>query len=211
MSEDIKSWEGPAVAGPFYEMLSFSNVLVIRPWTAEDDPRLMPWLKRARREMPEAHTKRQHEWALAREALQGAMLIPGAELNVESAVFVGFQQVEQFPDWRFSLTHTDGWAACWAIPQCELKGIGLDIELKTRQISSEISERIAHEDDVSLDPLQLWAIKEAAYKTFSPADQQGLWLKDVSVGPESFELAGVTGRWQCDAHKDLWVIKAWID
>ncbi len=57
--------------------------------------------------------------------------------------------------------------------------IGLDIELKTREMTQKIAQYIRHEEDEIFN-LKAWCIKEAAYKALSFYEKE-LSLKEIKI------------------------------
>lgn len=171
------------------------------------------WLKRAEQLMPEVHANRRHQWAYGRVALMEAFRARGLELSLHIE-FTGFQQVRDFPQWRFSLSHTVGHAAALVVPEKIGRGVGLDIELSSRQVNQGVQERMHHAgDDGHLSPIQLWSVKEAAYKTLPHVIQQSIWLKSIIVNGAGFRVDGhpqLRGHWKQQPHSELIVMMAQV-
>ncbi len=160
------------------------------------------WLMRARETLIDVHPRRLAEWALGRVAWERAMAARGQATLAPQ--WLGHQQVSGYAG-RFSISHTPDWAAA-VVDKAE--GLGVDIEVKGRKVSPEICQRMAHVTDQIDDPLSLWAIKEAAYKTLPAEIQSKVWLNSIAILNESFEVAGLSGRWCLYEHPDLVVCVA---
>jgi 4'-phosphopantetheinyl transferase EntD len=172
--------------------------------TGEHLEREAQWLERARETMPDVHPRRQLEWALGRVAWELAMAAQG--FVDPTAQWRGHQRVEGSA-LRFSLSHTKGYAGAWVGQHV---GMGLDIESRTRAISEEIQTRMAHAEDLTLAPLELWCLKEAAYKSLPAEIQQRIWLNSIAIKATSFEAMGMEGRWDLHPHEGLIVARAWF-
>lgn len=172
--------------------------------TGEHPEREAQWLARAQESMPDVHPRRQAEWALGRVAWELAMAAQG--LEDPAPVWRGHQRVEGSA-LRFSLSHTKGHAGAWA---GHFLGMGLDIEARTRMIAGEIQERMAHSDDIGLAPLELWCLKEAAYKALPKEIQERIWLNSIAIRETSFYVMGMEGHWDLPAHSAMTVARAWF-
>jgi 4'-phosphopantetheinyl transferase EntD len=172
------------------------------------------WLSAAPAEILSAHPKRRSEWISARVALEIAFSSQGVFLDPANARFSGFQSLEGFPDWRFSLSHDDVMSIAWLTPARAALSIGVDLEQPTRTISKAVHERfVTASDDNSLSAIALWGIKEAAYKTLSKAEQEKFWLNDLVVKADrTFAVAGtIRGRWLQNCEADSLCSYAWTD
>lgn len=161
------------------------------------------WLAEAKRIMPDVHPNRQIEWALGRVAWEVSMRQHGRPTS--HVEWVGFQQIANSPV-RFSISHTTGWAGAWITT---FEGVGLDIELKTREMSADVQKRMKHAADMKLTPLELWTVKEAAYKSLPKELQEKIWLNSIAVTDGVFEVEDLKGEWQMHPHGELVVAKAW--
>jgi len=106
------------------------------------------------------------------------------------------------PEVLVSLTHTRGaGAAVTALMSSDLKGIGIDIEKKSRLLRPEVLSKISHHpQEESPTGIHLWTAKEAAFKAVSPFWQQSktFILKDILVEGDTFsvkQLGNGTLRW----------------
>ncbi len=172
------------------------------------------WLERAWVLMPVAHVNRHRQWASGRVALSLALKDLGLEINLLQAKFLDHQSILELPKWKFSLSHTDSFAAAWLLPKSPHAGMGLDIEDNDRVVPYGVSERMKNAgDSAALSPLELWCIKEAAYKTLLPELQESLWLKSIVVKERTFTIDGweqFKGEWQKVEHPGLIVIQAQV-
>ena len=94
-----------------------------------------------------------------------------------------------------SLSHTRGLVAIYAYT----RGVrlGIDVELKTRKIPSASRAKIHKMDSIdtsSIEPIQTWVLKEAAYKVLYPKLHADIWVDDLSLSfwqPSSYDAVVV--------------------
>lgn len=110
---------------------------------------------------------------------------------------------------KVSLSHTKG-LACAAMSQDpEVVSIGVDVEWSDRKYRSGIEKYfLRDEDDKSLELIELWACKEAAYKALSPIykgdktlvikdfiiKERVIYLEDLPIGEVQVEKLDYLGR-----------------
>ena len=167
------------------------------------------WLKLAREKLPGVHPGRHNEWALSRWALD-QQLRSEAGLIAFGKEFDGFHHLRGIPEWTFSLSHSKEWGGAWLVKTQDGLGIGLDIEYKDRKISHEVFQRMNNPDDINIDLVTQWAVKEAAYKSLPKEIQDSLWLNSIKVKRGTFEVRGhsVKGEWTTFPHDQLIVAAA---
>ena len=122
------------------------------------------WFTLAQERLSNFHINRQKEWALARVCLSLCFAEHDIDLKPSSAIFKNFHELAHLPHWRFSLSHTKDYAAAWLEPAASMRGMGLDIELTTRKVPEHVKSKILNEGDISVSLLEMWSIKDAAYK-----------------------------------------------
>ncbi len=172
--------------------------------------KLAGWELKARVALGEVHPNRLREWALGRLALETALAREGVPLGAWDGCAEAFQRIPGLDGWRFSLSHTDGHAGAWVVPEQGM-GIGLDIELKRRAMDPAVGERLRAPGDAGYDPLLLWTVKEAAYKALTTEQQKGVWLNRLVVEEGRFRVEGAPqeGRWLTWPHPELWMVGAY--
>lgn len=172
-----------------------------------DHPALMSaWLARAKSEMPSVHPNRLQQWASGRVALSLAFAAQGVALGLTDH-FDDFQRVRELPAWRFSLSHTQGFAAALVAPKA--RSIGIDIEPRERAVAEGIVARMHHEaDELSLSALERWCAKEAIFKALPAELQQQIWLNSIALKRGEFSVQGYRGVWRGVPHAQLMVALA---
>lgn len=188
------------------------STLVVITRDSVDTELFKSWHVLALSRMGDVHANRRQEWALARAALSLAFSKHGVSLRPEHCVFKGHHELNQYPQWRFSLSHTKNAAGAWLAPTNSVRGLGLDIEYNDRKVSASVKARLAHSEDMALSTLELWSLKEAAYKALPAMAQENIWLNRIKVTPGQFELTGspFRGFWETASDGKLLVSKAWL-
>lgn len=119
-------------------------------------------------------------------------------LGIEQSL--GFYR-EPFKEDRFhcSLSHTKGISL---ISVSQNQKLGVDIELKNRELSEEIKKRIGEHESYS--ELQQWVIAEAVYKSCDP--RPGAFSK-IQVFQNHYEWCGQEGFFQVgDLNSYFWAL-----
>jgi 4'-phosphopantetheinyl transferase EntD len=186
-------------------------LIILRTETA-DAEQFALWHNEAQKRMPDVHANRKIEWALARMALAQTLALHGMKLTPSQCLFKGHHELTHLPQWRFSLSHTKDVAAAWLMPAARVRGLGLDIEFKDRKVPPQVKARLAHKNDTVLPALQLWALKEAAFKALPTLAQNDVWLNRLIIAEKSFELENspFVGEWELTEESDLFIARAWL-
>jgi 4'-phosphopantetheinyl transferase EntD len=130
-----------------------------------------------------------------------------AELHSES-----HSSLATHPEWIFSISHTRDSAMVWLAPSGNQ--IGADVEIVTREISPVAMQRLrSQRDDVrGLSAIEIWTLKEAAFKALTPKQQGDAWVFDMVIrGNEFFSPdETVAGYWRQELDQQ-WVRSiAWV-
>src|SRR5690606_6721348 len=119
------------------------------------------------------------------------------------------------PEFKVSLSHTRGLSAAVLGENCA--SVGIDIERIDRRFNPATQKYyLTTEDRRDLTALELWCIKEAAFKAFAPLKtyqtiKDVLVLKDLNVIAENIIFNGKeVASWNCQKHDDLITAIAWI-
>ncbi len=170
------------------------------------------WHQVARERMSDVHANRQREWALARMCLALCFEKHGIALNPTQAVFKNHHEVAHLPAWRFSLTHSREVAGAWLMPAAQVRGLGVDVELSNRKVPPQVKARLAHKQDIQLNDLELWTLKEAAFKALPTLAQTDIWLNRIIIREKQFELENspFVGEWSLEKDQSLTIARAWL-
>lgn len=171
------------------------------------------WHQVARERMADVHANRQKEWALARLCLAQCFEKHGIDLNPTQAVFKNHHEVAHLPAWRFSLTHSKDVAGAWLMPAALVRGLGVDVELTQRKVPPQVKARLTHQQDIKLSDLELWTLKEAAFKALPHLAQTDIWLNRILITEKFFELENspFKGQWTLEKAHGLTIARAWLN
>ncbi len=168
------------------------------------------WLKIAKVVLPGAHPNRLQEWSLARIALKEELNRQKISIDVKNTKIENYQRFIGHPELMFSLSHTRTYAGAWVLPSKLCLGLGLDLELKDRKISEDIQKRLFNTEDAEMDPLTLWSVKEAVYKSLPPNAQEKIWLNFIRIKKDKFSVENFphSGEWRVYPHHELLITQA---
>lgn len=187
--------------------------LVTLTWDTAPAEARDAWHRLADARMPDFHANRKKEWALARLCLAQCFENHGIVLNPAQAVFKNHHEVTHLPAWRFSLTHSKDVAGAWLMPAAQVRGLGVDVELSNRKVPPPVKARLAHKQDIKLSDLELWTLKEAAFKALPSMAQNDIWLNRIIITQNVFELENspFRGEWGLEKADGLTIARAWLN
>lgn len=157
----------------------------------------------------------------SREALANLLKQESLEVNdlKVDLELINYQNLKKFPDYVLSLSHTLGAGAAVLSKKSEIVSLGIDIEWSDRHLKDEAARFYRHPEDSShySDKLELWTMKEAAFKALSPLGYPGvLVLSKIIIQDGVFftrerpELSGIVSTYKKPIdHKNLWVAIAY--
>lgn len=161
-----------------------------------------------------AHPSRKTGFLLARQALQNCLREQGVELEVKDLNLINYSQIKAYPSYTFSLSHTENWGAAIVGNKNDYRSLGIDIESNERTVSMQILERIRHPEDKKLRNIELWCLKEAAFKALM---NSGLWdapveFSSLRIGQHtwSHSPSKLEGEWELDKTNGLVVGRAFL-
>ncbi|MFZ4713529.1 MAG: 4'-phosphopantetheinyl transferase family protein [Bacteriovoracaceae bacterium] len=134
------------------------------------------------------HPERARGYLTARFALLEAYQQLGIKLEFSDLQNLKDNRHQDFQDFFFSLSHTSyrGKTVAGALLQKKNFAVGLDLEWKSRSIQKGAEHFFVREEDYEIDPLVLWCLKEAAFKSISSVFPPGLVLKELWVRGSNF-------------------------
>ena len=136
------------------------------------------------------HPKAISAWRSSRTALKKAFRALGITIQESDLGSSGIQQLNSFPEWRFSITHSEKYSAAWVTRNANF-GIGIDLESISRVISPELSLKIANASDTLPPDIRCWSLKEAIYKCYCGDEKQSkLNFSRISLVNGSFHIDG---------------------
>ena len=162
-------------------------------------------------EVLKSHPNRQRDWYVSRLALIAAFKSIGESKSFIDLVFHDYQRLSLESRWKFSLAHTDSCGCAWVVPSGSLLGLGVDVENRHRELSVSLQKSLKTKDDISLDAISLWNIKEAAFKSLGRETQGDVTLSKIVATQNRFSILGFdeSGTWQQQISGDFLQAFAW--
>lgn len=111
-----------------------------------------------------SHPARKKSFILSREALRLTLLEMGETPLVPQLKLQNFCLLNSWPDYLVSLSHTRLAGAAVLVDRRVFVSAGIDIELQNREVSEAVARKITGPEDLPLRKIELWCLKEAAYK-----------------------------------------------
>ena len=168
------------------------------------------WVEMVPEHIKSITPKRVREYAASRKALATLLQTEKYEdLEIENNLHLA-----DSPKTKVSLSHTRGISA--AVISSTHTSVGIDVEFADRAFKDEVTKFFKLEQDVAMPTLELWSIKEAAFKAFEPlkkykAIKETLVLKDLIVTDKHIIFnQEVVASWNCQKHDGLITAVAWI-
>jgi len=110
------------------------------------------------------HPERMKGFILSRKALQKALEEQGLNASITQLATENHSKLINFPNLCLSLAHTKSCGAALIADKKTFKSVGIDIELNNRPVHDAVRERISHPEDLNLINIEIWCLKEAAFK-----------------------------------------------
>ena len=134
--------------------------------------------------------------ALAKLLNQENISITDLKTDLE---LLNYQHLKNYPGFTLSLSHTKGAGAAVLSKASGILSLGIDIEWQERHLKDEAARFYRHPEDSHYeDKLELWTMKEAAFKALSPRGFPGvLVLSKIIIKEGSFytnERPEIRGR-----------------
>lgn len=126
--------------------------------------------------IPNSHSERKNSFILSREALRLVLIERGLFSDPNTLTLKKFSSLEIFPDLTLSLSHTKTWGGAVLGDLAEYVSLGIDIEEDSRVVKDGVIEKISHPRDENLRKIEIWVLKEAAFKCLM---NSGKFEKDV--------------------------------
>lgn len=109
----------------------------------------------------------------SREALKSLLEARGHQISSinDELELINFKFLKNFDSFITTISHTRGAGAAALANKSDLLAIGIDIEWSTRLIKTGAQKFFVHPQDVGHESeLELWTMKEAAFKALSPLE-----------------------------------------
>ncbi|MBA2404062.1 MAG: 4'-phosphopantetheinyl transferase superfamily protein [Bdellovibrionales bacterium] len=160
------------------------------------------------------HPKRIHGFCLSREALKLCFADRGIDLKVTDLKLKNFGAVKNQNSLTISLSHTPEFGAALIADKRKIISVGIDIEPVQRIVKPSILERISHPEDLKLEPLATWSLKEATFKAIMNTGKFLLPVEfsSIKINHHSWLHAdsNLAGEWKLEQEQGLMVALAWI-
>lgn len=146
------------------------------------------------------HPERKTGFLLSRKALQECLLEQGISLPIFQLSLENHSKLVHFPHFCLSLAHTKSCGAAILADNKIYKSVGIDIELKERKVTQAVRERISHPEDANLKNIELWCLKEAAFKAIMNTlfFAAPIEFSSIKIGQNywAHSPSGLSGEWE---------------
>lgn len=160
------------------------------------------------------HSDRKNGFLLARQALQNCLAEVGVSLSPKGLNLRNYHQLENVEQFTISLSHTSECGAAMLADRKKFRAVGIDVEREDRVVKDTIAERIAHKDDANFRNIELWCLKEAAFKALMNTDtfEKPVEFSSICIGQESWSHSptGLEGKWELETIKPFVVARAFL-
>jgi phosphopantetheinyl transferase (holo-ACP synthase) len=162
----------------------------------------------------QVHSNRKKGFLLSRAALKECLIECGISLTISELTLREFHQIEGHPQFTISLSHSKDCGAALVADKNIYRSVGIDIESEDRVVKESIRERVSHPKDIALRNIELWCLKEAAFKALM---NTGLFEKPIEFssiiikeGQWSHSPSALTGEWELDFIKPYVVARTYL-
>lgn len=181
--------------------------------TKPDDPE---WDLLIKLTLPDdVHSDRKNGFLLSRDALKNALKEYGLDITPGALKLKDYSGIEAFPQFTISLSHTKDCGAALVADRKTFRSVGVDIEHEARVVKDSIRERIAHEQDENLRNIEIWCLKEAAFKALMNTQQfeKPLEFSSIRLGKNKWfhSPSGLSGEWELEVIRPYVVAKAFLE
>ncbi|MFP5385214.1 MAG: 4'-phosphopantetheinyl transferase family protein [Bacteriovoracia bacterium] len=161
------------------------------------------------------HSERKKSFILSRRALQLCLEEQGVHLRPHELILLKYSTLKDFPEFTLSLAHTKGSGAALLADSSTYRSVGIDIESIHRPVKESVIKRVGHsDDDGSLRNIELWCLKEAAFKAImntgdfeKPVEFSSI---RISTGLWSHSPSGVEGEWDLEIQNGIVIARAFL-
>lgn len=161
------------------------------------------------------HPERKTSFLLARNALWICLKEAGKNVAISELILKDYSGIKGVPEFILSLSHTKSCGAALVAPSAEFRSVGIDVEDSGRVVKKSIIERVGHpEDDRTLRNIELWSLKEAAFKALM---NTGLFPKPVEFSSLSVanhtwshSPSELSGKWELEHIESFVIARAFL-
>lgn len=188
-------------------------------WTISQtlrDPEDPEWEKLVMSQFPEGlHPRRKEGFLLARSSLRDCLRLVQLDCPIQSLALKDFSLLEILPQFTISLSHTDKCGAAFIALRKDFRSIGIDIEHEERIVKPSVIERIKNPRDINLREIELWCLKEAAFKTLMNSGKFHTPIEFSSISIEkdkwTHSTSSISGKWELSEFKPFVVARSLLE
>jgi len=162
----------------------------------------------------DVHSDRKNGFLLSRQALIFALKEQGLEISAGALQLVTHSEIRDLDQFTISLSHTKIAGAALVADRTNFRSVGIDIEQEERIVKDSIRDRIAHPADKNLRNIELWCLKEAAFKALmnTGSFDRPLEFSSICIGEKKWthSPSGLEGEWELDLVKPFVIAKAFL-
>lgn len=162
----------------------------------------------------DVHSDRKNGFLLSRQALIYALKEQGLEISAGALQLVTHSEIRDLDQFTISLSHTKIAGAALVADRKNYRSVGIDIEQEERIVKDTIIDRIAHPADKNLRNIELWCLKEAAFKALmnTGSFDKPLEFSSICIGKKKWthSPSGLEGEWDLELVRPFVVAKAFL-
>lgn len=162
----------------------------------------------------EVHSDRKMGFLLSRQALMSGLKDLHVTANIQDLILDRHSALSRFPQFTISLSHTKECGAALIAERKTFRSVGIDIEHEERIVKDSIKERVSHPEDVTLRNIELWCLKEAAFKALMNSEKFEKPVEFSSIKIENKKWfhspSGLEGEWELELIKPFVIAKAFL-
>jgi 4'-phosphopantetheinyl transferase EntD len=162
-----------------------------------------------------SHPERKKSFILSRVALQKCLREQGRNLSPSALKLLNYSTLRGLPEFTLSLAHTKGSGAAILADSKTFRAVGIDIENINRPVKESIIKRVGHSgDDESLRNIELWCLKEAAFKAIMNTREfeKPVEFSSIRIGKGlwSHSPSGLEGEWELENQNNIVIARAFL-
>lgn len=162
----------------------------------------------------EVHKNRKQETILSRQALLETLQELGCEVQIQDLVLVDHSQITKLPEYTISLSHTKNCGAALVADKKTFKSVGIDIEPLERIVQPNVLQRVGHPRDLKLASIEIWCLKEAAFKALMNSGnfEKPLEFSSIQISDNKWthSPSGLEGEWELGTSQGFVIAQAFL-
>lgn len=162
----------------------------------------------------DVHPDRKKSFILSRMALWECLKGLGHSPEVTDLLVGDYSNLKSFPQLTISLSHTKEVGAALVGDRQSFRSLGIDIEHEARPVKDSVAQRIAHPEDEKLRNIEIWCLKEAAFKALMNSGEfpKPVEFSSIHIGHKtwSHSPSGFNGEWELDHIDEMVIARAFL-